>query len=120
VTRFVLVVDDDPDIREVLCGLLGDEGHRAVGVPDGQKALALLRSGSHPCLILLDLMMPVMDGPTFRAQQLGDPTLRGIPVAVITAAGPDAAGRINAEALLFKPLSIEDVLQVVERFCPVA
>jgi CheY-like chemotaxis protein len=116
--RCVLVVDDDEAIRDSLCEILEDEGHPAVGVPDGREALDFLRGDRRPCLILLDLMMPVMDGATFRAEQLGDPRLSSIPVAVITAAGVQAASGMRAEAVLPKPLRIENVLTVVERYCP--
>ena len=117
-TRFILVVDDDQAIRETLCELLADEGHRAVGASNGQEALDLIRSDGHPCVILLDVMMPVMDGIAFRVQQLQDPALSTIPVAVITAAGQIAAASMNVDAFLAKPLRIEHVLQVVQRFCP--
>jgi len=117
-SNFVLVVDDDQSIREALCELLEDEGRRARGAANGQEALEILRGADRPCVILLDIMMPVMDGPTFRAEQLKDPRLRGIPVAVITAGGKSAAASVDAQALLLKPLSIKDVLDVVERFCP--
>lgn len=116
-SNFVLVVDDDRAIRETLCELLEDEGHRAIGVANGKEALDILRRDSHPCVILLDVMMPVMDGPAFRAEQLKDPNLGTIPVAVITAGSKDAADALNAEALLLKPLRVEDVLEVVEHFC---
>jgi len=114
---FVLVVDDDEAIRESLCEILVDEGHRAFGVSHGREALEFLRTSGRPCLILLDLMMPVMDGAAFRAAQLADPGLRSIPVALITAAGPQVAAGVQTEALLPKPLRIESVLSVVERFC---
>jgi CheY-like chemotaxis protein len=113
----VLVVDDDAAIRESLCDILTDEGHPAVGVANGQQALEYLRNEGRPCVILLDLMMPVMDGASFRSHQLRDPDLNGIPVAVITAAGPRAAKGVPAEAFLAKPLRVESVLDVVERFC---
>lgn len=115
--KVVLVVDDDQDIRESLCDLLEEEGHRAIGVSNGEEALKTLRSGHRPCIILLDIMMPVMDGRTFRAEQLEDPGLSAIPVAVITAGGKDAANGLGAQAVLLKPLRIEDVLEVVVRFC---
>src|SRR3954470_23175677 len=83
----VLVVDDDQDIREALCDLLADAGYRAASVANGKEALIYLKSGELPCVILLDLMMPVMDGWEFRRQQQGDPRLSKIPVVVITAAG---------------------------------
>jgi CheY-like chemotaxis protein len=117
-SRFVLIVDDDRSIRESLCELLTDEGHRAVGASNGQEALEVLRSDGRPCVILLDIMMPVMDGVAFRVQQLADPDLRTIPVAVITAGGQGAASSMNTEAILLKPLRLESVLEVVERFCP--
>jgi CheY-like chemotaxis protein len=117
-SRFVLVVDDDQSIRESLCELLTDEGHRTVGASNGQEALDVLRADGRPCVILLDIMMPVMDGVAFRVRQLGDPELSTIPVAVITAAGQAAASSMHAEAILHKPLRLEIVLEVVERFCP--
>jgi CheY-like chemotaxis protein len=117
-SRFVLVVDDDHSIRESLCELLADEGHRTVGASNGREALDVLQSDGRPCVILLDIMMPVMDGVAFRVRQLGDPELSTIPVAVITAAGQAAAASMHAEAILHKPLRLESVLEVVERFCP--
>jgi CheY-like chemotaxis protein len=117
-SRFILVVDDDQAIRETLCEMLGDEGHPAVGASNGQEALDLLRSDGRPCVIFLDLMMPVMDGVAFRAEQLQDPKLSTIPVAVITAAGQGAASSMNVDAVLPKPLRIESVLDVVRRYCP--
>ena len=116
-SEFVLVVDDDPAIRETLCELLEDEGYRAVGAVNGKAALEILRRHDRPCIILLDVMMPVMDGPAFRAEQLKDPDLSAIPVAVITAGGMEAAASLNADAFLLKPLRLENVLDVVNRFC---
>lgn len=116
-TRFILVVDDDQAIRDTLCELLEDEGHRALGAANGEEALQMLRRDQRPCLILLDVMMPIMDGTAFRAHQLRDPALSSIPVAVITAGGKGAAASINAEAVLPKPLRIQSVLEVVERLC---
>ena|SRR5436190_881896 len=113
----VLIVDDDEAIRESLCDILSDEGRPAVAVANGKQALDFLRTESRPCVILLDLMMPVMDGATFRARQLEDPSLSTIPVAIITAAGAHAAAGLAVEAVLVKPLRIDSVLSVVERFC---
>ena len=80
----VLVVEDDPATREALVVFLRHEGYPAESVNDGQQALARLRDKKPPSLVLLDLMLPVMDGFEFRVQQLQDPTLAGIPVIVVS------------------------------------
>jgi CheY-like chemotaxis protein len=118
VRGLVLVIDDDEAIRESLCDILIDEGYGAVGASNGREALSLLERNRRPCVILLDLMMPVMDGATFRSAQLRDPTLSDIPVAIITAAGNQAAASVRAEAVILKPLRVEGVLDVVEKYCP--
>ncbi len=113
----VLVVDDDPDIRDALCELLEDEGYRAVSASNGQEALVYLKSREPPCVILLDLMMPVMDGWEFRRVQKGDPRWSNIPVVVITAAGNYGASTISVERVLPKPLQLEHVLEALAQFC---
>ena len=119
-SRSVLVVEDDPAIRETLCALLVGEGYRATGAANGKEALDILRRDERPSVILLDLMMPVMDGPTFRAEQLEDPNLRSIPVVVITAGGHYNAASLKVDTVLLKPLGAEAVFQVVERLCRTA
>ena len=85
----VMVVEDDSEIREALLEILEENGCDAVGAVNGERALAYLRStDSLPCLILLDLMMPVMDGHEFRQCQHEDATLARIPVIVMTAGRP--------------------------------
>jgi two-component system, chemotaxis family, chemotaxis protein CheY len=117
----VLVVDDDDGIREALCELLADAGHAAVSVANGQAALDYLRNApKQPCLILLDLMMPIMDGETFRRKQLADPDLRRIPVVVLTAAGREAASRVPADGILLKPVTLDETLAAIQRHCPCA
>jgi CheY-like chemotaxis protein len=113
----VLVVDDDQDIREALCDLLVDAGYRADSVANGKEALVYLNSRELPCVILLDLMMPVMDGWEFRRCQQGDPRLAKIPVVVITAAGNQGANSIIAERVLPKPLHIDRVLEAIQQYC---
>jgi CheY-like chemotaxis protein len=115
--HFVLVVDDDDEIRRIICELLQETGHAARAAAHGQEALALLRAGARPCLILLDLMMPVMDGEVFRAMQQEDPELADIPVVIMTAAGRDWAEAVPAQGLLHKPLKFDAVLQAVKQFC---
>jgi CheY-like chemotaxis protein len=113
----VLVVDDDADIRDALCELLVDEGYRAVAAANGQEALTYLSSGELPCVILLDLMMPVMDGWEFRRRQQGDPRLAQVPVVVITAAGKYGTSSIDAACVLPKPLRLEHVLDALQQYC---
>jgi CheY-like chemotaxis protein len=85
VADLVLVVEDEAAARAGMEQLLRGAGYDAVGAPNGQAALDLLRSGIRPRAILLDLMMPVMDGWAFRREQLRDPQLAHIPVIVLSA-----------------------------------
>src|SRR4051812_30460195 len=83
----VMIVDDDESILDGLAELLESEGFRVATALHGMAAIEQLQAGLRPCVILLDLMMPVMDGWDFRQRQLADPRLRNIPVVIITAAG---------------------------------
>jgi CheY-like chemotaxis protein len=115
----VLIVEDDQDIRETLAEILVDEGYRVAGVADGAAALEMLRITPSPCLILLDLMMPVMNGWEFRTRQLGDPSLRDIPTALITGVGEVAqkAAALGTVDAFGKPIDIERLLDTVRRHC---
>ena len=115
----VLVVEDDPTIREVLVEVLGEHGYSAVGASNGREALdTLAASSDRPCVILLDLMMPVMDGPSFREQQLQSPDLSDIPVIVISAhLDHTATNDLNAAAYLRKPVKLAEVLRSVRTYC---
>jgi CheY-like chemotaxis protein len=117
-SEHILIVEDDTDVREALCDALMLEGYDVVSVENGAEALRYLHTGARPCLILLDLMMPVMDGWTFRETMLTDPTLSGIPVVVMTAAGPQRAATVQANLVLHKPLRIDTVVDVVQEHCP--
>lgn len=84
----ILIVDDDNDVRSALSELLEEEGFSVQGAPNGREALARLRAGGvHPAVILLDLMMPGMDGWDFRSEQMRDPNLAAVPVVVVSASG---------------------------------
>jgi CheY-like chemotaxis protein len=111
----VLVVDDDADLRQALCELLEEEGYRVQAAQDGAAALALLRaSPTLPQLVLLDLMMPVMDGWQFREAQRADPRLSRIPVVVLTASrNLHDSPPLQVDALAFKPVHLEELLQLV-------
>ncbi len=120
----VLIVEDDPDTREMLATLLVTAGFHAVGAEDGLEALHLLRAVRHrapdvPCLVLLDLKMPRLGGHEFRRAQLGDPTVANVPVAVMSGAA-DAEQRaqaLGAVATLVKPINFDTLLDVVRRYC---
>lgn len=116
----VLVVEDDRDIREIVMETLADEGYATIGVTNGQEALDHLRSGAPlPGVILLDIMMPVMDGRSFRAEQLRDPALAAIPVVVMTADADVTAiaNELRAAFHLKKPVSLEQLFAVAAQFC---
>ncbi len=113
-------MDDDADTRKALGELLREEGYAAVGAEHGRAALEQLQAGARPCLILLDLMMPVMDGPTFRTAQLADAELRKIPVVLLTAFATSAPKPLSPTDIvtLRKPIVLPDLLTVVRAFCP--
>lgn len=112
----VMVVEDDASIRDAVVEVLSVEGFAAVGVGNGEEALAHLRQGrERPAVILLDLMMPIMNGWEFRAEQLRDPTLAGIPVVVMSAsdeARSDEAA-LAADARFRKPFEIAALLETL-------
>jgi CheY-like chemotaxis protein len=113
----VLVVEDDADILRAIVQVLEDEGQTVRAAENGLVALTMLRAPGaiRPCVILLDLMMPVMDGWSFRAEQLRDPALVGIPVIVLTADGHavDKAALMNGANALRKPVELETLLAAV-------
>ncbi len=112
----VLIVEDDEGVRAALVDLLRDEGYDIVEAQDGATALERLRSGPLPSLILLDLMMPDMDGIEFRRRQLADPRLSRIPVIVISARPDvaDCARQLRAADFLPKPMSFELLIHAVQ------
>ncbi|HEX2568751.1 MAG TPA: response regulator [Polyangia bacterium] len=117
----ILIAEDDPDIREDLSEILRDLGYEVTTATNGAEALAALRSGPPPCLILLDLMMPVMNGWDFRHQQLADEALRGIPVIVLTGvADLQRVRMLQVAGVLTKPFKLEPLLDSIERHCRVA
>jgi CheY-like chemotaxis protein len=114
----VLVVDDDLAVRQAVEWLLEGDGFTVVTAADGAEALDRLRKGLEPCLILLDLMMPRMNGFEFRKAQMQDPKLAAIPLAVCSAHG--AAGcedELRGAAYLAKPFAAGALLELVEQHC---
>lgn len=112
--RLVLVVDDDPDILQTLALCLSTEGYRVLMAANGREALDLL-SRERPACILLDLMMPVMNGFEFLERKKQEPALAGIPVVVITAHARPVD--VSADGFLTKPLSIDRLLSIIGRYC---
>jgi len=115
----ILVIDDDVDVREALTEILSDEGYDVIGVGSGREALAYLHAATRPSLILLDMMMPEMDGWQLRLELRKDPALAQIPVVILSAHDDvrNAALALGATDYLRKPLRAESVLEVAERFC---
>ena len=117
----ILIVDDERGIRDSLGMVLGSEGLECLMAHNGSEALKLLRRlERQPDLILLDLMMPVMNGRDFRMAQLADPRLAAIPTLVLSAA-TDAALQATDLAVaghLLKPINLDSLLDIIERLIP--
>lgn len=113
----VLLVNDDPDASDALGCLLEYEGYRVESAEDGRQALQKLKAGLDPSIILLDLIMPVMDGYQFRAEQLKDGALAAIPVIVFSAAADarEAAREMRAAAHLEINDGFDRVLELIAK-----
>src|SRR5262245_8452736 len=117
-SKYILIVDDDNDNLSSLRMALETEGHHVSTASDGQQALEFLRSVKHlPDIILLDLMMPRMNGWEFNKERQRDPRLAGIPIIVVTAMmdAKDAAEPIKPVAILQKPIMLERLLITIEK-----
>jgi CheY-like chemotaxis protein len=116
----VLVVEDDEALAGAIASTLEEEGVGVTVARNGRAALEKLRGSFRPCLILLDITMPVMNGFEFRQEQLRDVSLAGIPVVVCTADGRLAqkALALGVAAFLKKPLTAAELLRVVRDYCP--
>jgi len=119
--KTVLVVDDDDDLRESIRMALTASGYRVAVASGGAEALAWMRTHNNvPCLVLLDLMMPGMNGFQVRTTMLGDPNLASVPVVVITGAGVlvnQRAGDLHAADILRKPVGLSTLKGAIDRFC---
>ena len=118
-TRAILVVDDNDDVRDAMIAALQVAGYEAEGAENGAVALRRLRDeGLRPGLILLDLMMPEMDGLEFRERQLRYAELAQIPVVIISAFGRQTAVRaLGVADYLAKPIDVQRLLDVVAQHC---
>jgi CheY-like chemotaxis protein len=117
VTCPVLIVEDDADLREMMAQLLTLEGFNAATVSNGREALAYLQSNAAPDVILLDLMMPVMDGWEFRREQQRHREMADVPVIILSALDQARATDVAADAFLKKPLDFDRLLELIRRYC---
>ena len=113
--RTVMIVEDDADIRSYLAEILEDEGYEVARAADGAEALDRLRANTPPSAILLDLMMPVMDGWQFRRELLKDPALAAIPVIVLSGVvDPQReAALLGAAGYVDKPFKLPQLLNLL-------
>ena len=110
----ILVVDDEAESREALAELLLNEGYAVVCAENGRRALDCL-TGMTPALIILDLMMPVMSGWEFLAQQKRDARMRSVPVVVVT--GSAFEHDVEADAVVHKPIDFRSLMKAVKENC---
>jgi len=114
----ILVVEDDTSIRELLVELLESEGYSVASAINGLEGLKFLQSEGNPDLILIDLMMPVMDGYSFRTEQLKNPTWSKIPTVVMSAEAnaKEKMKNFSITAFLSKPVELDTILKTVARY----
>jgi CheY-like chemotaxis protein len=110
----VLVVDDDDEIRDAICGILEAEGFTTMSADNGVSALKSMDRGRRPCVVLLDLMMPIMDGWDFMREVSTKKDLDDLPVVVVSAYSERLPG---AKRILKKPLDVKQLLGAVREFC---
>jgi CheY-like chemotaxis protein len=106
----IVIVDDDPDIRDNLGEGLREEGYEVAQFSSGREALDYLRGGVHADVILLDLFMPGLDGWDFRAEQKSDPRTAAIPVISLSAAG----NLSDVAYSLRKPAGVDEIIRAIE------
>jgi CheY-like chemotaxis protein len=116
----ILVIDDDPDVRDALVDTLQDEGYEVVQSSGGKEALEYLRANPRPALIFLDWNMAPMNAPQFMAEFCKDPLNCDVPVVLITADvhASQKATTSRYDAFITKPVNLETLFATVERFIP--
>ncbi len=113
----VLLVDDDPDIRETLSELLDANGYEVLQAENGQIALDVLKNTPRfPCVVVLDLSMPVLDGREFLKLRALDPILRDIPVVVVSGSNQPAETLEGIDEYLRKPVEIERLMEIIDHY----
>jgi CheY-like chemotaxis protein len=116
--RLVLVVDDDSYIRESMSELLHTKGFSVLEAENGQRALDILKKAPHfPCLVVLDMAMPIMDGRGFLERRAHDSALRDIPVVVVTANVQSGAPLRGIDGYFRKPVNVDRLIEVIDQHC---
>ena len=111
----VLVVEDEPELREAMATTFRHQGHRVATAPDGLQALELLHDGHLPAVVVLDLLMPILNGVEFLRAARGDQRLRSLPVIAITSSEQDLP--FGAQAIMRKPADMDALLDMVASHC---
>jgi CheY-like chemotaxis protein len=119
--RWILIVDDDDDIREALSAVLAMNGYETVGAGDGLAGLEQIRARGRPALVLLDLRMPRLNGYDFARALREDPALASIPIVVLSGdlAAIDQAQPLGVQGCLRKPIELRHLLDAVRGHVPV-
>jgi CheY-like chemotaxis protein len=112
---YVLVVEDDDELRETLVDFLYEEGYASCSAPNGEEALAFLETAPRPCLVLLDQSMPGMTGEELLRVMRAAPDLAAVPVCVVT--GDPRLAPDGAAAVIKKPIDVSNLLNVLNRHC---
>ncbi len=115
----ILLIEDDADIRELLAELLQFRGYQVAAVANGREALDRLEADVLPCLIILDLMLPVISGWEFRRRQLSDPRWSTIPTVLLSSANnlSEQLQRLQAVAFIPKPIDFQLLYETIDRYC---
>lgn len=117
VTKHILIIEDDQGIRESIQDYLELEGYQTHLAQNGHEGLEVLKTVQLPCLILLDLMMPVMNGWEFLEAKKLDPTIADLPVVVVSAIGDDAAKPTGIQEFIRKPIDLNRLFATVRAYC---
>ena len=117
-SKSIVVVEDDKAIREVIQQVLELSGYRVFTASNGKEGVELLKKTEKPGVVLLDLMMPVMDGYEFLANQKKDAQISGVPVVVLSASGV-AEKPAGAQGYYQKPIELGDLLKVAQEYCEI-
>ena len=114
--RSVLVLDDDSDVSEMVKELVEEQGYRAICAGNGREALAVLER-ERPCLMLIDVFMPVMNGIEFLRAIKRNAALAGIPRVIMTAANDQMIGVKEDVSVLYKPVDFDSLKRILHRYC---